>query len=323
ALIALADAAMYRAKREGCGSFEFHDARAVGEALLQTPVLGSLKAPLSNHEKARQEVEFRQLQLQQANEHLLLSALGAQELQAAAEQALLRQTQLMSQAVHELNNPLMSIRSASAVIGRAGSDAPLLPRMTAIIERQVMQMSRLVSDLLDLSRVNSGKLRLERCEVDMTPLIDEAVEACRPAIDTRLQNFKVQTHPGMLRVYGDPLRLSQVLRNLLDNASKYTPQGGEIRLAVVRQGHSVEITVSDTGIGIGADTLSHIFDPFVQEPEATAFDGSGLGLGLTVVRELVDAHGGQVEAHSAGPGCGSEFRVTLPLVETKALPGSI
>jgi diguanylate cyclase (GGDEF)-like protein len=323
ALIALADAAMYRAKRQGSSSFEFHDAQALGDTLLQTPVLGSLKAPLSNNEKAREAVEFRQQQLQQANEHLLLSALGAQELQSAAEQALLRQTQLMSQAVHELNNPLMSIRSASAVIGRAGGDAPLLPRMTAIIERQVTQMSRLVSDLLDLSRVSTGKLRLERCEVDLTRLIDEAVDACRPAIDTRLQNFKFQKHPGLLRVCGDPLRLSQVLRNLLDNASKYTPRGGEIRLAVVRQGHSVEITVSDSGIGIGADTLIHIFDPFVQDPEATAFDGSGLGLGLTVVRELVNAHGGQVEAHSAGPGCGSEFRVTLPLVETTALPDSI
>jgi len=111
-----------------------------------------------------------------------------------------------------------------------------------------------------------------------------------------------------------------VLRNLLDNASKYTPQGGYIRLSVVRIDESLVITVSDNGIGIDANALSHIFEPFVQDSAATVFDGSGLGLGLTVVRELVKAHGGEVEAFSAGPGCGSEFRVTLPLVETKALP---
>ena len=322
-LISLADGAMYRAKRDGVGSFVFHDAQAVIEPLLQTPVLGSLQAPLSHYDSARQEFKLRNQQLQEANEQLLLSALDAQELQAAAEQALKRQTQSMGKAAHELRNPLMSIRSASSVIGRTAADQPLLPRMTAVIDRQVAQMSRLVNDLLDASRVSTGKLRIERRAVEMTRLIDEVVETCRPAIDTRLQHFRVQAHLGELPVYGDPLRLSQVLRNLLDNASKYTPRGGEIRLSVVRLGDTLVLTVADTGIGIAADALAHIFDPFVQDADATAFDGSGLGLGLTVVRELVHAHGGEVEACSAGPGCGSQFKVTLPLVETKALPGSI
>lgn len=322
-LIALADGAMYRAKREGVGSFVFHDALAMIEPLLHTPVLGSLQAPLSHYESARQEFRLRHQQLQEANEQLLLSALGARELQVAAEEALKRQTQSMAKAAHELRNPLMSIQSASTVIERSAGNQPLLPRMTAVIERQVAQMSRLVNDLLDVSRVSTGTLRIERREVEMTRLIDEVVEACRPAMDTRLQHFKVQAHLGELPVYGDPLRLSQVLRNLLDNASKYTPRGGDIKLSVVRLGDSLLMTVTDSGIGIGAHALAHIFDPFVQDADATAFDGSGLGLGLTVVRELVQAHGGQVEAYSAGPGCGSQFRITLPLVETKALPGSI
>ena len=320
ALIALADGAMYRAKRHGMGSFVFHDGQSLGQPLVQTPPLASLRSPLSHRESARKEFEQRQAQLQEANQQLLLSALDARELQAAAELALRRQTQFMSRAVHELSNPLMSMRSASAVIGRTGGDALVLPKMASIIERQLVQMSRLVSDLLDVSRVSSGKLRLERRAVEMTGLIDEVVAACRPAIDTRLQQFSVQAHLGELPVYGDPLRLSQVLRNLLDNASKYTPQGGYIRLSVVRIDESLVITVSDNGIGIDANALSHIFEPFVQDSAATVFDGSGLGLGLTVVRELVKAHGGEVEAFSAGPGCGSEFRVTLPLVETKALP---
>ncbi|MDL2337734.1 MAG: diguanylate cyclase [Pseudomonadota bacterium] len=317
-LIARADGAMYRAKRQGFGSFVFHDAQALDGSLLQTPVLESLQTPVSHYERARKEFEHRQEQLQETNEQLLLSALDAQDLQAAAEQALQRQTHFMAQAVHELRNPLMSLRTASAVLGRTGSEEPLLPKMSAVIERQVAQMSRLVSDLMDVSRVETGKLRLERSVVEMTRLIDEVVGACRPAIDTRLQHFRVQAHLGALPVYGDPLRLSQVLRNLLDNASKYTPQGGDIRLSAERQSDTVVITVSDNGIGISPEALEHIFEPFVQDIEATAFDGSGLGLGLTVVRELVNAHGGRIEAHSAGPGLGSEFKVTLPWVETKA-----
>ncbi len=313
-LIGLADAAMYRAKRAGCSGFVFHDPQAVREVLLQTSVLESLQTPLSRYDLAREEFLHRQQQLQEANEQLLLSALGAQELRAVAEQALQRQTQFMAKAVHELRNPLMSIRTASAVIGRTGSEEPLLPKMNGVIERQAAQMSRLIGDLLDASSVNSGKLRLERQAVEMTRLIDEVVEACRPAIDVRLQHFRVQAHLGSLPVYGDPLRLSQVLRNLIDNASKYTPLGGEIKLSAVRQGQVLVITVSDSGIGIGTRALRHIFEPFVQDAAAIAFDGSGLGLGLTVVRELVTAHGGQVEAHSAGPGRGSEFRITLPLM---------
>ena len=185
---------------------------------------------------------------------------------------------------------------------------------------QATGKSRLISDLLDVSGVSNGKLRLERRAVEMARLIDEVVEAFRPAIDLRLQHFRVLAHLDALPVFGDPLRLSQVLRNLLDNASKYTPQGGEIKLSAQRHGDALVITVSDTGIGISTRALRHIFEPFVQDAEAIAFDGSGLGLGLTVVRELVTAHGGQVDAHSAGPGRGSEFRVTLPLVGTQASP---
>lgn len=175
-------------------------------------------------------------------------------------------------------------------------------------------MVRLVGDLLDVSRVNTGKLRLERQVVDMTSIIDEAVDACRPAMDTRMQRFSVQVPPRALEVDGDPVRLAQIVRNLLDNASKYTPKGGEIGLSVAVEDDAIVMAVSDSGIGITAEALPKVFEPFVQEPHAIGFSGAGLGIGLTVVRELVEAHGGTVVARSAGTGLGSQFIVTLPLM---------
>jgi signal transduction histidine kinase len=259
------------------------------------------------------EQEHRQAQLQEANEKLLLSALDAKDSQTSAERALQKHTENMARAVHELRSPLMSIRTASAVMSRSGSLDPLLPRMNAVIERQVAQLSRLVGDLLDVSRVNGGKLRVERQSVDMKLLIDEVVESCRPAIDNRHQQLVVEVPSAELVLSGDAMRLAQVMRNLLDNASKYTPPSGVITLAMESVGDSVVLTVRDSGVGISPRMLSHIFEPFVQEAHAAAFNGSGLGLGLTVVRELVSAHGGSVSAHSNGPGLGSEFRITLPV----------
>ena len=187
--------------------------------------------------------------------------------------------------------------------------------MQALIERQVIQMSRLVGDLLDVSRVHTGKLRLERQVVDLLAIIDAALVACRPAIDARLQHFAIHLPAGAPEMHGDPIRLTQVLSNLLGNASKYTPIGGMLELSGKVVEGCVLITVSDSGIGISAEALPIIFEPFVQAPEAFGYNGAGLGIGLTVVRELVEAHGGTVVASSAGSGLGSQFLVTLPLAE--------
>ena len=311
-LIDAADAAMYEAKRQGWGYAVSKTSGHVSSQALQVTFPDSLRLPVTTvHEAVSAEMERHQL-LQEANEQLLLSALDARRLQDVAEEALKRHHLRMAQAVHELRSPLMSIRSASALIASEDIPPPL-PRMTALIERQVTQMSRLVSDLLDVSRVQGGKLRLECGEVDLVALIDDVVDASRPAMDTRLQRFLIQLPAGDTVIHGDPVRLTQVLRNLLDNASKYTPRSGEILLSMTRSTDAVVITVRDNGIGISAQALPHIFEPFMQEEEATAFNGHGLGLGLTVVKELVQAHGGSVTAYSAGPGAGSEFVVTLPL----------
>ena len=220
----------------------------------------------------------------------------------------------MARAVHELRAPLMSIRTASEVLARSGSVEPLLPRMNAVIERQVAQLSRLVGDLLDVSRINGGKLRVEPQPVDLRVLIDEVIESCRPAIDKRGQHLQLNLPEAGPILHADPMRLAQAVRNLLDNASKYTPTSGVITLTVTTAGDNVVLQVRDNGIGISAHALPHVFDPFVQDSHAAAFNNQGLGLGLTVVRELVSAHGGSVSAHSDGQDLGSEFTITLPLL---------
>ncbi|GAB3346696.1 sensor histidine kinase [Lysobacter tyrosinilyticus] len=313
-LIDRADAAMYRAKRLGGGSFVFHGEEPASARSLPLPALASLQHPFIHYEVAAAERERRYVQLREANGELVLAALSAQELQAAAELAQRQQKEFLAVVAHELRNPLTPIRIAAEMLGLVRAEE--MPRYQAIIEHEVEHMVRLVSDLLDVSRASTGKLRLEHQLVDMTGIIDEAVDACRPAMDTRLQRFSVHVPARALEMQGDPIRLAQILRNLLDNASKYTPNGGEIGLSVVVRDGALVMTVSDNGIGITAEALPKIFEPFVQDTHAIGFNGVGLGIGLTVVRELVEAHGGTVVATSAGTGLGSQFVVTLPLDDT-------
>jgi len=259
-------------------------------------------------------VRGRRSQLREANEQLVQAALNAQELQAAAEHARRRQTEFIAVLAHELRNPLAPILNAAALLGRL--PARELPSVQAVIERQVAHLSRLVGDLLDVSRVATGKLRLDIEWLDLSDTIEQAVHACRPAMDTRRQHLRVGLPSHALRLRGDPLRLAQVVSNLLDNASKYTPVGGRITLSAVVVDAAIVMTVSDTGIGIAPVALPRVFEPFVQDEHAIRFNSAGLGIGLALVRELVEAHGGSVVARSAGTGLGSQFVVTLPLAET-------
>ena len=283
--------------------------------------LESLRQPLVDHQSAIAESERRNALLQEANTQLLLAAISAQELQAAAEQAQRRQSTFLGVVSHELRSPLAPISNAAAILGSIQTGPPLLAKVQVIIERQVRTMSRLVEDLLDVSRVSAGKLRLQMEPLDISALLDDVVHAYRPAMDARLQLFKVQLAPAAMRVQGDAVRLAQVLGNLLDNASKYTPQNGQIALEASIAETTVIVTVSDNGIGITPDALATIFEPFMQEQHATLFNGTGLGIGLTVVRELVEGHGGQINVASGGKGLGSRFTVTLPmLVEAGSAP---
>jgi signal transduction histidine kinase len=275
-------------------------------------------------DEARAEYQVRVSDLREANEQLLLAAITSRELEADAEVAHSRQIHFLAMAAHELRNPMLPLRLATRQITRASNDPDDLAKVQATINGQLSHMSRLIGDLLDGSRISTGKFRLERVPVDLGAVLDQSLEAIGPAMQARRQRFTRLGPEGACGLHGDPVRLVQVFGNLLENASKYTPEGGEITLRAACTADEVVIRVSDTGIGISPEALPHVFDLFVQDAHAAAQDSSGLGIGLAVVRELVEAHGGRVVAISAGPGCGSEFVVTLPLaglaVATPAAP---
>ena len=230
--------------------------------------------------------------------------------QLAAERARKEMTDYMAVVAHELRNPLVPIRTAAALLGRVRTEE--IPRLQVIIERQVTRIAGLIADLVDIARLDSGKLRLQRQVVDMRAIVTEAVDDCRPAISARSQHLELYLPPVAIEVDGDPGRLVQIVCNLLDNASKYTPVAGVISLSIARVGEDLSLIVSDNGIGISAEALPHLFERFVQESHATDFNRAGLGIGLAVVRELVQAHGGVVEARSEGLGRGSQLIVKLP-----------
>lgn len=202
---------------------------------------------------------------------------------------------------------------AAALLGLIGTDALKLQELQDLISRQVTRMARLLDDLFDVARVNSGKLTVVKEMFDINALIQEVADIYVPLFEKRLQLFEVEKPIGAVLTEGDPCRLTQVFSNLLENAAKYTPQGGQVKLSVTIEGENLVMTFADSGIGIIASALPHIFEPFVQDSTATEFNGDGLGIGLAVVRELVEAHSGTVTAHSAGNNLGSQFIVTLPL----------
>ena len=218
---------------------------------------------------------------------------------------------------HELRNPLSPILTALGLMRR--HDGDVLGEERAIIERQVDHMVRLVDDLLDVSRITRGMVSLARRRVDLVKVIDRAIELASPLLEQHAHRLSVVVQPE-LAVDGDPTRLAQVFANLLTNAAKYSPRGGAITIAGDRSGDRVCVRVRDTGIGISPSMLPRVFDQFVQERQALDRSAGGLGLGLSIVRSLVELHGGTVEAHSEGLGQGSEFRVTLPLCTGTGMP---
>lgn len=223
-----------------------------------------------------------------------------------------RRTERLAVVAHELRKPLSPIRAAASLLARRVPEDPVLAQLQCIIERQIEHMSRLVADLLDESRVATGKLAIEKRRIASTEFLDAAVDACRSAFDARRQRLRVRKPRAALEWHADPARLTQILTNLLDNASKFTPENGAIALTMRVRRDSVAFFVSDTGIGISADELAGVFEPFAQSARALRFRGDGLGIGLSVVRDLVQAHGGTVIARSAGNGRGTTFAVSLP-----------
>nr|WP_314571071.1 HAMP domain-containing sensor histidine kinase [uncultured Pseudomonas sp.] len=253
-----------------------------------------------------------QQEMQEANEHLVLAALRAQKLQADAEHALSRQRNALTSVVHEMRNPLTPISLLAQRMRMTPSCD--VPQMGVLIENQVKHLSRMIEDLLDISRVSRGKLSLNCTPVDIIPILQEAVDSCASLILSKTLTFDVSLPATEVMVNGDRVRIMQIFTNIITNAAKYTPRNGMIALICTPAEKTLAVVVSDNGIGIPSSLLPRIFDPYVQDVEATGFDGSGLGIGLTVVRELVDAHGALITAQSDGPGRGSQFTVTFPII---------
>ncbi len=321
-LISRADAAMYQRKRQAAGGLARHGqvvrelpaapapAPAPAPAGGPVPAPGALPHALALAAQVRHHAELRE-----ANEQLVLAALSAQALQAAAEQAQRQQIALLAVVMDELRNPHAPIRVAAAMLGRPDAETPLLPRVQALVNQRAAQVLHLLAGRAGQADAPAAgaALLLARSELNMAGLIDNAVSAWRPVMAARGQTLELHLPPGALPLHGDAARLAQVLNNLLDNASKYTPDGGRVQLLVGLSDDAMLITVTDNGIGIGELALAGLFEPFVQDAPATGLNGVGLGIGLTVVRTIVEAHGGSVTVRSAGSGQGSQFSVTLPL----------
>ena len=236
---------------------------------------------------------------------------------AALKESDRRKDEFLAMLAHELRNPLAPARNALQILRAKGSPAPELQWAREMIDRQIHQMTRLVDDLLDVSRITRGKIELRKELVELRSVVNDAIEASRPFIEKRGHTLSVDFPPETIVLDADPTRLSQVLQNLLNNAGKYMDDGGRIWLTARREKAQVVIGVRDTGIGIPVEMLPRIFEMFTQVDRSIERSQGGLGIGLTLVERLVSLHGGEVEAKSAGSGKGSEFIVRLPLAMVK------
>jgi CheY-like chemotaxis protein/nitrogen-specific signal transduction histidine kinase len=222
-----------------------------------------------------------------------------------------RKDEFLAMLAHELRNPLAAIGNAVMLSSRSDL-RDHLEWSLGVIRRQMRHLSRLIDDLLDVSRISRGKIELKCARVDAETILRHAVETVRPLIEEKQHALDVAIEPGGLWTDADPTRLEQIIVNLLNNAAKYTEKGGRIEVAAGREGDAVRIVVSDTGVGIPPEKLSDMFELFVQGDRSLARSEGGLGIGLTVVKKLVEMHGGSISARSDGPGRGSEFTIRVP-----------
>lgn len=227
-------------------------------------------------------------------------------------EAIRRRDEFLAMLSHELRNPLAAVSNAAHVLLREQRADRNSQRACEVIDRETRQMVRLLDDLLDVCRISCGKTVLRKAQVDLALLVAETAEVAAALMESRGLTLHVAVPEIPIWIEGDAVRLRQVVHNLLSNAAKYTPAGGRVRLMLETQPHRALLTVADTGSGISADDLPHIFDPFYQGRTACQRGETGLGVGLSLVRSLVQMHGGAVEARSPGPGAGTTFEVRLP-----------
>jgi PAS domain S-box-containing protein len=223
--------------------------------------------------------------------------------------------EFLSVLAHELRNPLAPLTNALELLRRAAARDPELQRTRDMMERQLNQLVRIVDDLLDVSRISRGRLELRKAPMPLALAVESALESCHSLFCSRGHEITLNIAPETLLVEGDFARLAQVFVNLLSNSAKYTDRGGSIRVSLQRDGDNALVSVRDSGVGIPTEALASVFDMFSQIQSHKRLAAGGLGIGLALVRSLVQMHGGSVEAHSEGPGTGSVFTVRLPLIK--------
>jgi signal transduction histidine kinase/CheY-like chemotaxis protein len=258
------------------------------------------------------EVHIRTQALEQSNAALQMEGSRLKHTEDALREADRRKDEFLATLAHELRNPLAPIRNAAQLLEAPGADDRQRQWGRDVIARQVQRMALLLDDLLDVSRITSGRLQLRKEPVDLASLVASAVETARPLIDSKQHIMEIVLPSEPIELEVDPLRLSQALSNLLTNAAKYTDPAGHIRLVVSLDAGDLTLSVSDSGIGMSADAIPKLFEMFSQVDSPVDRAEGGLGIGLALVKGLIALHGGTVEAASDGPGCGSIFTIRLP-----------
>jgi signal transduction histidine kinase/ActR/RegA family two-component response regulator len=272
-----------------------------------------LRRALDDGKRVEEELRRSVARLEDAERDVQQLFVLEREARAEAERSNRAKDEFLATLSHELRSPLSAALSWTHMLRRGQLDAEKTARALETIERSTRLQVRLIEDLLDISRIVSGKLTLETAAVDLGPVIDAAIETARAGVEARHLRLTVERAPETLAVVGDAARLEQVVGNLLANAVKFTPAGGTVTVAWRRDAEHAEIVVRDTGVGISAETLPHVFDRFRQADSSTTRRHGGLGLGLAIVRHLVELHGGTIVAESAGENQGTVMRIRLPL----------
>jgi PAS domain S-box-containing protein len=300
--------------------------RAVFQKLRETGYDRHEDLPLKTRGKGQVEVEFVsnvyragdkdviQCNIRDVSERMRMQQEINRQAVALAD-AYRRKDEFLAMVSHELRNPLAPIVNAVHILRLQGGENPLQREARAMIERQTAHLARIIDDLLEISRIATGRINLRPSNVELNSIVNRATAAARPLIEGRNHRFWASFNDEPVWLYADPVRLEQVVVNLLNNAAKYTPEGGQIWLTVCREGEDVQIRVKDTGIGIEPSLLPRVFELFTQAEKSLDRSQGGLGIGLALVRSLVEMHRGSVTAESAGLGLGSEFIVRLPIAE--------
>jgi signal transduction histidine kinase/DNA-binding response OmpR family regulator len=313
---------VYLLNKIGADDFSEADERLAATLSTQVSIAYDNAKLYSDAQLHAQALQAEIAERKQAEEERAKLLIREQAARADAEQANRTKDEFLATLSHELRTPLSAILGWTHLVRTGKLDEPQFNRAFETIERNARSQSQLIDDLLDVSRIITGKLQIELRQVDLTPVVEAAFEAVRPAFEAKGIDFQIDADAPPCFVLGDATRLQQVLWNLFSNAVKFTPQGGQVRVEMNRCDPAVEITVRDSGIGIKADFLPYIFDRFRQADGSTTRAHGGLGLGLSIVKHLVQLHQGYVKVESAGPNQGSTFKVTLPLATADRISAS-